>query len=81
MGKEIDADSMEGRKERVLQALDILIGKERPLITEDERAIIGEYRALSSFGFGRMEIIVVAHRMDGVNLTYHKKRRDLIISP
>lgn len=81
MGKEIDADSMEGRKKRVLQALNILIGEESPLITEDESAIIGEYRALSSFGFGRMEVVVVAHRMDGVNLTYHKKRRDLIISP
>jgi len=71
---------MEARRERVLQALHILIGKERPLINEEESAIISEYRELCSFGYGRMEVVVVAHRMEGINSTQHKKRKDLIIS-
>jgi len=81
MGQEIDAYSTEARRERVLQALHILIGKERPLYNDEESAIIGEYRELCSFGYGRMEVVVVAHRMEGVNSTLHKKRKDLIISP
>lgn len=72
---------MEYRKERVLQALHILTGEEAPLTSDEERAIIGEYRELCSFGYGRMEVVVVAHRMEGVNSTLHKKRKDLIISP
>jgi len=72
---------MEARRERVLQALHILIGERAPLINEDERAIIKEYRDLCTFGYGRIEVVVVAHRMEGINPTQHKKRKDLIISP
>ena len=69
---------MEARKERVLQALHILVGNKAPSINEDERAIIGEYRELCAFGYGRIEIVVVAHRMEGINPTKHRKRKDLI---
>jgi len=81
MGQEIEVYSMEARRERVLQALHILTGKERPLINEEEGAIISEYRELCSFGYGRMEVVVVAHHMEGINSTQHKKRKDLIFSP
>jgi len=75
MGQEIEA-----RRQRVLQALYVLTGKEPPLTTE-ERVIIGEFREVCSFGYGRIEVVVVAHRMEGINSTLHKKRKDLIISP
>jgi len=81
MGEEIIAVSMEDRKERVLQALHILVGDREPLITDEESAIIGEYRGLRDFGYGRLEVVVVAHRMEGVNATMHKKRKDLINNP
>jgi len=79
---------MEARKERVLQALHILCGDGVPLITEEEQAIIREieaialeYREVREFGFGRIEAVVVGHRLEGVNPTFHKKRKDLISSP
>ena len=81
MGEEIDTDSMEARKGRVLQALHILTGEEAPLTSDEERAIIKEYRELCSFGYGRMEVVVVAHHLEGINPTRHMKRKDLIISP
>ena len=81
MGEEIAVDNMESRRERVLQAFHILVGDKASLLTDEENAIIGEYRALRNFGFGRMEVIVVAHRMEGVNWTQHKKRKDLINTP
>jgi len=81
MGQEVTSYSMEARRGRVLQALRILVGEREPLINEDERAIIDEYRELCTFGYGKMEVVVVAHRMEGINPTLHKKRKDLIISP
>jgi len=80
MGEEIVEFSMEARKERVLQALHILTGEEAPLTTDEEKAIIKEYRGLCSFGYGRMEVVVVAHHLEGINPTKHKKRKDLLIS-
>lgn len=81
MGEKIAGSNMEARKERVLQALHILAGDGAPLTTEEERVIIKEYRELCSWGFGRIEVVVVAHRLEGLNPTYHKKRKDLNISP
>ena len=72
---------MEDRRERVLQALHILVGDRSALTTDEEKAIIKEYRELCSFGYGRMEVVVVAHRLEGINPTRHKKRKDLLISP
>ncbi len=72
---------MEARKERVLQALHILAGDGVPLTTDEEKVIISEYRELCSFGYGRLEVVVVAHRLEGINPTKHKKRKDLFPSP
>jgi len=81
MGEEIDTYSMEARTDRVLQALHILIGQDIPLTNEDERAIIKEWREIRDFGYGRMEVVAVAHRLEGINPTKHKKRKDLIFPP
>ena len=80
MGEEIVEFSMEDRKGRVLQALHILTGEEAPLTSDEERVIIKEYRELCSFGYGRMEVVVVAHHLEGINQTRHMKRKDLLIS-
>ena len=81
MGEEVNSSMMEDRRERVLQALHILMGDGTPLITEEKRAILKEYDELCSFGYGRMEVVVVAHHLEGINPTIHKKRKDLLISP
>jgi len=81
MGEEIVEISMEARKERVLRALHILTGDGIPSTTDEEQAIIREYREVREFGFGRIEVVVVAHRLEGINPTLHKKRKDLISSP
>jgi len=80
MGEEVNSSTMEDRRERVLQALHILAGDGAPLTTDEEKAIIKEYRELCSFGYGRMEVVVVAHHLEGVNPTKHMKRKDLLIS-
>lgn len=74
-------DSLEARKARVLQALHILTGEVAPIMDEEERAIVGDFRELRDYGWGRMEVIVVGHRMEGINWTKTKKRKDLILSP
>jgi len=81
MGEEIVEISMEARKTRVLQALHILSGDGTPLTNDEEQAIIREYREVRDFGFGRLEVVVVAHRLEGINPTFHKKRKDLFPSP
>ena len=81
MGEEVNSYTMEDRRERVLQALRILAGEEAPLINDEEKAILKEYRELCEFGYGRMEVVVVAHHLEGINPTKHKKRKDLLISP
>ena len=81
MGEKVNSSTMEDRRERVLQALHILAGDRAPLTTDEEKAIIREYRELCSFGFGRMEVVVVAHHLEGINPTWHKKRKDLLITP
>jgi len=81
MGKEVNSSTMEDRRERVLQALNILVGDRDALTTDEEKAIIREYRELCSFGYGRMEVVVVSHHLEGINPTKHKKRKDLLIFP
>ena len=81
MAQEIDQYSTEARRKRVLQALHILLGEPAPLTNDEERAIIKEYRELCGFGYGRMEVVVVAQHLEGINSTKHKKKKDLIISP
>ena len=81
MGKEVNGYTMEDRRERVLQALHILAGDRAALTTDEEKAIIKEYRELCTFGYGRMEVVVVAHHLEGINPTRHMKRKDLLNSP
>lgn len=73
-------NSVDAKRARVIQALHILTGEKALLITEEERAILKEYRELCTFGYGRMEIVVVDHHLEGINPTKHMKRKDLIIS-
>ncbi len=80
MALEIDPSSIEARQRRVRQALNILIGKAPPWTNEEESAILSEYREICDHGYGRIEVIVVDHRMEVVNVTKLKKRRDLVIS-
>lgn len=80
MGETIDFYSMEARRARVLKALQVLVGEDMPLLSEEEGSIIDNYRELCGFGFGKMEVVVVAHRLEGVNWTKHMKRKDLVIS-
>jgi len=81
MGEEIVEFSMEDRRQRVLQALHILAGDGAALTTDEEKAIIKEYREICSFGYGRMEVVVVAHHLEGINPTRHMKRKDLLNFP
>jgi len=81
MGGEIAEISIEARKERVLQALHILTGAGIPFLTEEKRAVLKEYDELCAFGYGRMEVVVVAHHLEGINPTFHKKRKDLVFPP
>ena len=73
-------DLLEARKARVVQALHILTG-EVAIMDEEERALVGDFRELRDYGWGRMEVIVVDHHMEGINWTKTKKRKDLIFSP
>jgi len=81
MAREVKDDSMENRRERVLQALHILVGDGVPPITEEKRAILREYDTVAAFGYGRVELVVVAHHLEGINPTLHKKRKDFLPSP
>lgn len=81
MGKEIDPYSIEARKERVLMALRILGEDGLPALTEDEESIVSEYRELAEWGYGRLECQVVGSKIEYINLTKHKKRKDLINLP
>lgn len=80
MGQEVTTIPLEVRKERVIQALHILLGHGLPRVDEEENAILGQFRELRQFGYGRMEVIVVSHRMDGVNWTKHMKRKDFALT-
>lgn len=74
-------NSIQERQERVLQALHILVGDVVPSLTEEKRVILRQFDELVDFGYGRMEVVVVAHHLEGINPTFHKKRKDLIPSP
>ena len=75
MGQEVAAPSVE-RRERVFQALLILVGAAQLGTDEDEREVLRELRGLLDSGFGRLEIIVVGHRVEGINPTRTRKRKD-----
>ena len=66
---------------RVLHALRILDGDGIPEIDPEEAILLQEFRELRESGFGRMEVIVVGHQMEGINPTRTKKRKDLGLPP
>ncbi|MBA7616266.1 hypothetical protein ES703_23562 [subsurface metagenome] len=80
MGQTIAVSDLEARKVRVLLALRLLSGEDIPVLDEDERWLLDEFRDVRDWGYGRVEVILVKHRIDGINPTKHKKRRDLINS-
>lgn len=81
MGQDLDQISLEDRKARVLLALHILIGDRVPPIDGEEKAVLGEYRGLRQHGYGRLEVVVIAHQVETINVTKTLKRKDLQISP
>jgi hypothetical protein len=62
-------------------ALNILTGSTAIPETDEEGALLDQYRKVRKFGFGKVEVVIVAGRLEGLNLTLHKKRKDLKISP
>jgi len=75
MGQELT--TFEARKARVLQALRVLGGDGVHEVDQEEQAVLGRFRELRESGFGRMEVILVAHQVEGINTTRTMKRRDL----
>lgn len=78
MGQTIDVSSLEARKVRIMLALRLLSGEDIPVLDEEERWLLDEFRELRKYHFGRMEVVLVNDQIDGLNMTRHKKRRDLI---
>lgn len=69
MGEELTVQSEE--KARVLQAL----------LDQEEQVVLREFRELRESGFGRLEVIVVENRIEGINPTRTLKRKDLGLPP
>lgn len=80
MGQTIEVSCPESRRVRAILALRLLVGDDIPVLDEEERSVLDEFRELRDWGFGRLEVIVLGNRLDGLNATKHKKRRDLINS-
>jgi len=64
---------------RVLLALRLLSGEDIPVLDDEERWLLDEFRELRDWGFGRMDVALVNHQVESINPTKHKKRKDLII--
>lgn len=80
MAQTIDVSDLEARRVRVLLALRLLSGEDIPVLDDEERWLLDEFREFREWGFGRMEVVLVRNQIDGINVTHHKKRRDLINS-
>ena len=76
MGPEVEAPSVATRQKRVVQALLILTGAVELGLDEDEREVLADLRGVREAGYGRLEVIVVDHRVEGINPTRTRKRRD-----
>jgi len=77
----LSVPSLEVRKARVLHALRILAGDGVPETGPEEEVVLQKFRELRDSGFGRMEVIVVEHRIEGINPTRTFKRKDLGLPP
>ena len=64
-----------------MQALLILEGTAVLGTDDDERMVLGGLKELRDSGFGRLEVVVVSHRVEGINSTRTLKRKDLTVSP
>ena len=80
MGQQVGTHTIEARRERVVQALLILEGAAVLGTDDDERMVLGGLKELRDSGFGRLEIVVVNHRVEGINSTRTLKRKDLPLS-
>lgn len=80
MGQTIKVTTLEAAKVRMTLALRLLGGEDIPVLDEEEKILVSEFRGLRDWGFGRIEIIVVNKQLDGINTTRHKKRQDLLSS-
>jgi len=69
--------SSNAREARVLHALRVLAGDGASEPDPEEASLLDEFRRLRQYGFGRLEVIVVGHQMEGINPTRTKKRKDL----
>ena len=76
MGAKVEAPSDDTRRQRVLQALLILVGAAKLGLDEDEREVLADLRDIIRTGYGRLEILVVDHRVEGINPTRVRKRKD-----
>ncbi|KKM09652.1 hypothetical protein LCGC14_1722650 [marine sediment metagenome] len=76
MGDKVNAAAVETREKRVVQALLILVGAAQLGTDEDETEVLGDLRQLVDYGYGRLEVVVVDHRIEGINPTRTRKRRD-----
>ncbi len=47
-----------------------------PEIDEEESAILSDFRDVRRWGFGRIEVVVVGHRMETLHATKTRKRKD-----
>jgi len=81
MGQQVGTSTIEARRERVVQALLILEGTAVLGTDGDERMVLGGLKELRDSGFGRLEVVVVNHRVEGINSTRTLKRKDLETVP
>ncbi|KKL82281.1 hypothetical protein LCGC14_1986300 [marine sediment metagenome] len=77
MGQELT--TFEARKARVLQALRVLSGDGVREVDQEEQAVLGRFRELRESGFGRLEVILLDHQVEGINTTRSMKRRELAL--
>ena len=80
MGQQVGTPTIEARRERVVQALLILEGTAVLGTDDDERMVLRGLRELRDSGFGRLEVVIVNHRVEGINSTRTLKRKDVAVS-
>ncbi len=75
--QELSAPTFEARKARVLQALRVLSGDGVREVDPEEQAVLCSFRELRETGYGRLEVILHEHQVEGINTTRTRKRREL----
>ena len=67
---------MADSEERVREALRILTGNGFP--QAEEEAIVATFRTLCEHGYGRIEVVVVAGKLDAIHHTSTFKRKEVV---